>query len=218
MKFIFSENPFISFQGEGKNQGQLSLFLRFSGCSIHCKFCDSKFSWKDKIEVEEENLFKLIDKVNNVVFTGGEPLQHKNVIMYIISKFKWKSWEIETNGTIPLSKEEQEFFNRNCVHFNISPKIEYYDYINKFSLMNQLKNLSSYNIKFLLEKDMDLVDILMYKALFTIPRRFIYLQPKAVSSRKIIKLVKKYKEFFIKNKFNLSARLHIFLYGKKKGV
>lgn len=39
-----SEPLFVSFQGEGKNQGKMALFIRFFGCNLSCKVCDTKFS------------------------------------------------------------------------------------------------------------------------------------------------------------------------------
>jgi len=218
MVFIFSERPFISFQGEGKSQGKLSLFLRSSGCQLKCGYCDSKFSWKNRFEITEEELFDYIKKVDNIIFTGGEPLLHIDVIKYIIVKSRYKTFEIETNGVKNLSIQDIEFFNKYKVQFNISPKISGYDYINKFTLLNQLGDLNDYIIKFLFDKPLDLADILIYSYSYGIPSKNIYLQPKATSFRKIKKLIIKYKDFFIKNKFNLSSRLHVILWGKKKGI
>ncbi len=36
---------FHSFQGEGKNIGVPSVFLRLAVCNLHCWYCDTKYTW-----------------------------------------------------------------------------------------------------------------------------------------------------------------------------
>jgi 7-carboxy-7-deazaguanine synthase len=36
---------FHSFQGEGKNIGIPSVFLRLAVCNLHCWYCDTKYTW-----------------------------------------------------------------------------------------------------------------------------------------------------------------------------
>ena len=33
---------FYSLQGEGHHVGYPTVFIRFSGCNLHCDFCDTK--------------------------------------------------------------------------------------------------------------------------------------------------------------------------------
>ena len=36
---------FNSFQGEGRNIGLPSTFLRLAYCNLACRWCDSKYTW-----------------------------------------------------------------------------------------------------------------------------------------------------------------------------
>ena len=36
---------FLSIDGEGPTQGELATFIRFQGCNLRCKWCDTKYSY-----------------------------------------------------------------------------------------------------------------------------------------------------------------------------
>src|SRR5262249_57082920 len=71
---------FCSIQGEGVSLGLPSVFVRLQGCSVGCTWCDTKYSWDPK-KGHALSLAALVDQVRiagpeNVVVTGGEPLEH----------------------------------------------------------------------------------------------------------------------------------------------
>ena len=35
---------FVSINGEGTKAGQLAVFIRFKGCNLNCKYCDTKWA------------------------------------------------------------------------------------------------------------------------------------------------------------------------------
>jgi len=35
---------FVSINGEGTKAGQLAVFIRFKGCNLKCKYCDTKWA------------------------------------------------------------------------------------------------------------------------------------------------------------------------------
>lgn len=68
-------------------QGSLAIFVRFSGCSVGCNYCDTKNSWnKEKgIEYSSYQLFKKVMEqglVRRVTITGGEPLEQDRTQLY----------------------------------------------------------------------------------------------------------------------------------------
>lgn len=62
---------FDSIQGEGTYMGLPATFIRFAECNLSCSFCDTDFTKKEELTVEE-----ILARVhqNVIVITGGEPL------------------------------------------------------------------------------------------------------------------------------------------------
>lgn len=96
---------FDSVQGEGLYLGEKQIFVRFFGCNLSCKFCDTKL---DRFtEYEPEELFEEIklyqNEFHSISFTGGEPLLQKDYLKEVLkltSKHGYKNY-LETNGTLP---------------------------------------------------------------------------------------------------------------------
>ena len=67
---------FYSLQGEGFHTGTPAVFVRFSGCNLHCTFCDTQHQ-----EGQMMSLPEIVGEVNKypnaqlVVLTGGEHAQ-----------------------------------------------------------------------------------------------------------------------------------------------
>lgn len=95
---------FYSLQGEGFHTGTPAVFVRFSGCNLHCHFCDTQHQ-EGRIMSSQEIVYE-INKypiAQLVVLTGGEPSLFINEAFVAELKQKTnKTIAIETNGTRPL--------------------------------------------------------------------------------------------------------------------
>lgn len=95
---------FYSLQGEGFNTGTASVFIRLSGCNLHCAFCDTRHE-----EGTMMSLPAIIERVMQypnaplIVLTGGEPsLWIDEDFVNGLKTMTGKRIAIETNGTHPL--------------------------------------------------------------------------------------------------------------------
>jgi organic radical activating enzyme len=109
MKGKISE-VFDSVQGEGLYLGEKQLFVRFFGCNLWCRFCDTK---QDAyIEYEPQELFEELKLYGNVhhsiSFTGGEPLLQKNFLKEVLKLTRKDGYKhyLETNGTLVSELED----------------------------------------------------------------------------------------------------------------
>lgn len=74
---------FVSIDGESRRAGELAIFIRSVGCPLRCDYCDSTYTWgyedtNKNMSVEEIVNYCKSTGINNITFTGGEPLIQKD--------------------------------------------------------------------------------------------------------------------------------------------
>jgi len=96
---------FYDLEGEGKNSGYPTLFIRVTGCNLRCKWCDTKYAY---YKGKNYSIKFLANKINKnpyrfVNITGGEPLLYKKKIKELLKVVKNDKFiTIETNGSISI--------------------------------------------------------------------------------------------------------------------
>ena len=95
---------FYSLQGEGFHTGTPAVFVRFSGCNLHCAFCDTRHQTGTLMSAQA--IIGEINKYPNaplVVLTGGEPSLFIDEAFVAELRIKTcKYIAVETNGTRSL--------------------------------------------------------------------------------------------------------------------
>lgn len=153
---------FVSINGEAAHAGELACFIRFAGCNLNCSYCDT--AWANKKEVphevltcEEINEYILSSKVFNVTLTGGEPLLQPDIgkLLYQLSKNDGLRIEVETNGSIDVSKY---FDIGDNIEFTIDYKLSKSGMSDKMCLDNFENARSVDTVKFVVSDYNDLVE------------------------------------------------------------
>jgi len=221
---------FYSIQGEGKYCGTPSVFVRVGGCNLKCpgfgeKGCDSYYAVDRKYEKEWLNLeitkiineIKKYEKYNpHLVITGGEPMLYYKKLYPLVEYFK-NQITIETNATINIDFEKYPKYKD--VTFAMSVKLsnsgeEYKKRVKKDIIKSYALNAKKSFFKFVIDRDLkeEIDDITKG---IDLP---IYCMPLGASKEELEKNAPFVFEFCLKNGFRYSDRIHIRLFGKKKGV
>jgi 7-carboxy-7-deazaguanine synthase len=123
---------FSSVQGEGPSAGAPSIFLRLAQCNLHCRWCDTKYTWdwsayRFEDEVRALSVVVVARRVrelssDRLVVTGGEPLLQGDALVELFRLLDGErrlAIEVETNGTIEPNTELTERVDQ----WNVSPKL-----------------------------------------------------------------------------------------------
>ena len=116
---VLIKEIFESIQGEGIYIGINQLFIRFSNCNLHCKYCDTDFKSNLK-EYTVDELVKIVNaykNIHSVSLTGGEPLTETEFLKNFLPKINKKVY-LETNGTL-YNELSQIIDNINIISMDI---------------------------------------------------------------------------------------------------
>ncbi|MDP8220465.1 MAG: radical SAM protein [Candidatus Stygibacter frigidus] len=99
---------FLSIQGESSYAGLPCIFVRLSGCNLHCDWCDTRYHQEIQSEMSIPEIIEAIAEykpVDLVEITGGEPLLQKDTpaLLETLERTGYRVL-LETNGTLPISE------------------------------------------------------------------------------------------------------------------
>jgi organic radical activating enzyme len=108
---------FPTIQGEGPLTGMPAIFIRLAGCNLQCNFCDTDFTVKDQLTVEQildrtTSIRKATPGISLVVLTGGEPLRQYVRPLVLALNNAGLRVQVETAGTVWTKDLEDIFAKR----------------------------------------------------------------------------------------------------------
>jgi 7-carboxy-7-deazaguanine synthase len=222
---------FYSIQGEGRLSGMPSLFIRTSGCNLRCIWCDTPYtSWNpDGKEMTLVEILHAIESypLGHVVLTGGEPLlSHEIEELSVKLKAAGAHVTIETAATI--------FKPVSCDLVSMSPKLSnstpWRRQNGKFATMHEQHRLNfkvvqqfidgyDYQLKFVVEREQDFTEVRqIVDALKNVDTTRVLIMAQARNRRQLHQKSRWIVELCKKFGYGYSPRLHIELYGNRRGV
>jgi len=222
---------FYSIQGEGLLTGVPSVFVRTSGCNLRCDYCDTDYtSWR--VEGDDLAVDDILDRVaafpaRHAVVTGGEPMIAAGIEGLTLGlRRRGYHITIETAATVfrpvecdlaslspklasstPLRREGGRFAERHERH-RWQP-----DVVRAFMARHP------YQLKFVIDRPADLDEMrAMLAELPDVDRERVLLMPQGVTPEELrargLWLVEECK----RHGYRYCPRLHIDLYGNRRGV
>lgn len=100
---------FTSLSGECDgfgNQGGLATFVRFQGCNLKCKWCDTEYA-QGHTGHEEMSVEEVVAQctTRHIIITGGEPLLQQEDVKELVTRLceQLRFVTIETNGSLEIT-------------------------------------------------------------------------------------------------------------------
>lgn len=214
-------------QGEGVLLGMPSVFVRTSGCNLRCKWCDTPYtSWKPEGDLLDPN--EVVTRAtafgaSHVVLTGGEPMLSPSIVeLSECLNRKGLHITIETAGTIyaPVQCDLMSISPKlsNSTPFGTIQEAQHEKTRYKPDILAQLMLEYSHQLKFVVSDPADLAEVLALQRELKVPSGSIILMPEGTNSQVIrergVWLAEICKEYH----FRLSPRLHVDLWGSRRGV
>jgi len=217
---------FYSVQGEGSLVGVPSFFIRTSGCNLRCAWCDTPYtSWNP--EGAELSLDQIMDEVKahparHVVVTGGEPMIAPEIIP-LCERLRAAGLHItvETAGTV--------FKPVACDLMSISPKLSNSTPAGNWATqhdrlrinpeaLGQLMARYEYQLKFVMASPADIEEVRQLLGILRPDPARIILMPEGVDREVLRERGVWLAEICKAEGFRFSPRLHVDLYGNRRGV
>lgn len=238
---------FHTIQGEGVSVGAPAVFIRASRCNLHCVWCDTDHTWnfegtpwphekealpgyakhrKTEVTCEIEPLEAaariLTYGCPRTVITGGEPLLQESAFLEMIGHVRERQpehqFEVETNGTRIPSPAFHEAVNQ----FNVSPKLANAGMPESLRLNAAALRFFAASpkawFKFVVAEPTDLEEIEALLTAHALPRSRVLLMPEGRTCADLDRHAIWLAETCRDRGFRFCDRLHIRLWGDKRGV
>jgi len=217
---------FYSLQGEGSLLGVPSVFVRTSGCNLRCSWCDTPYtSWEP--EGVDLTLRQILDEVRahparHVVVTGGEPMIAPEILP-LTQQLRDLGLHItiETAGTV--------FHPVACDLMSISPKLSNSTPEGRWAaqherlriqeaVLTELMERYDYQLKFVIQTTADVAEVRELAESLAANRERIILMPEGTDPAALRERALWLAEICKEEGFRFSPRLHVDLYGNRRGV
>lgn len=225
---------FYSIQGEGELTGVPSVFVRTSGCNLRCTWCDTPYaSWRPEGEIR--TIPQIVAAVEghpaarHVVLTGGEPMIAKDVhVLAAELKATGRHLTIETAATVPPDGIACDLASLSPKLLNSAPDPQAHAAWRRKheatrwqpDVVRAWVDRYAYQFKFVVARpeDVDELEHMLAALHREIPRHKVLLMPEATSLERMRERAAWLGELCKARGYRYAHRLHIELYGNRRGT
>lgn len=221
---------FASIQGEGIWAGMPSTFVRVSGCNLRCAWCDTPYaSWEPEgptMSLEEIEAEIAPHGLAHVVLTGGEPMLFEPIVeLSRRLRASGHTITIETAGTVAREVA--------CDLMSISPKLAnstpdepgWRDRHERaradLAPLRDLLDRYECQLKFVVDpdrpEDFEEIERLLAQ-LPAIPVERVLLMPEGVEAGPMFESLRRLAPVAAARGWRLAPRLHLALFGHRRGT
>jgi len=212
---------FHSIQGEGATAGAPAVFVRLQGCSVGCGWCDTKYSW-DPAAGRAATFDEVLSEVaafpcRRVVVTGGEPLESPLFAPLVAALVARRyAVEVETSGTL-----EPPATADRAIQWNVSIKLAGSGVaeprrVNPTAIRAFLAREAWW--KFVVSEPGEIGEVLRLAERFALPPERVLLQPEGLRAEELGARTPWIVEACKAHGFRFSPRLHVLIWGARRGV
>jgi 7-carboxy-7-deazaguanine synthase len=221
---------FYSIQGEGILVGVPSVFVRTSGCNLRCAWCDTPYtSWEPEGEdlAVEEILARVARfRAHYVVVTGGEPMIAPGIAPLTEALRQMRMHvTVETAGTV--------FAPVDCHLMSISPKLSNSTPFERDGgrwaaqhdrarirpdVLKRLMAAYEYQLKFVIAAEDDIAEVKSLVLLLQANPQRVVLMPEGTDPEVLRERAAWLVELCKQEGYRFTPRLHVDLYGNRRGV
>jgi 7-carboxy-7-deazaguanine synthase len=211
---------FLSIQGEGPSAGTPAHFVRLQGCDVGCVWCDTRYSWPAEGGAERSlagirDACLALGEAPMLVVTGGEPLEHPGVTTLLAAAVThWPRVEVETSGVRPPPFSHERLF------WNVSPKLPSATprWRDTWAHLAAWLAEPRATLKIVVGDDPDLADAERLLSEHGVPGARVMLMPEGMTSEVLARRGRTLAEACKRLGVRLSPRLHVWLWGPRRGV
>lgn len=225
---------FHSLQGEGELTGVPSVFVRTSGCNLRCTWCDAPYaSWNPEGQARTVGqVMAAIDRhpsTRHVVLTGGEPMIAKDVhTLAAAIRAGGRHLTIETAATVPPDGIACDLASLSPKLLNSAPDtLKHPSWRRKHEatrwqpdVVRAWIDAYAYQLKFVISRpeDVDEMEHMLAALHREIPAHKVLLMPEGTVLDAIRTRAAWLAELCKAHGYRYAHRLHIELYGNKRGT
>ena len=219
-----------TWQGEGPSLGRRAGFVRLGRCGLRCTWCDTPYTWRwddhdPEVELTTRSVAGIVDEVRRmdvglVVVTGGEPLLQQSHLPPLLAPLRQIGIEIEieTAGVLAPDPAIVELVTR----FNVSPKLASSgnDLERRYrpDVLRALEATGKAAFKFVAVDAVDLDEIQAIADECGLSQRDLWVMPEGTDAATIVDRSRALIEPVLARGWNLTTRLHVLLWGDRRGV